>query len=215
MPRPSPLTRNTVELIIKPLSAMAARRIANALGLGALPDYPADLIACMIATHRAGRKRSKGHTPAQKAAALRCIESRLRRGQDGPELTREITDPHFDMDFETFTRLAPIVANPDVPCDRKLALIAVRRSEIEAMPKIDARHALRVELVGEALARIWYWYAVDRDDTYRQWQFVLAILEAAGELAAGVYKNPKRLNLIAGEVGRLLHLTSQAAGSGS
>jgi hypothetical protein len=215
MPRPSPLTRKAVELNIKPLSAMAARRIANALGLGALPDYLVLSIVCMIATHHAGRKRSKGHTPAQKAAALRRIEDHLRGGQDGPEMTREITDPHFDMDFETFTRLAPIVANPDVPLDRELALIAARRSEIEAMKKIDARHGLRVQLVANALVQIWYWYAVDRDDTYRQWQFVLAILEAAGELAAGVRKNPKRLNLIAGEVGRLLQLTSQPAESGS
>jgi hypothetical protein len=213
MPRPPPLTRKTVELNIKPLPAMAAHRIADALGLAALPDYAADLIACMIATHRAGRKQSKGHTPARAAAELRRIESRLRRGYDGPEMRREITDPLFGMDSKTVERLAPIVANPDVPSNRKLTLIAARRRQIEAMPKIDARYALRVQLVAEALARIWYWFAVDRGERERQWEFVLAILDAAGELAAGVNKNPKRLNRITGEVERLLQLTSQPAGS--
>jgi hypothetical protein len=36
---------------------MILRRIAEALGLDALPDHATDLLACMIATHRAGRKR--------------------------------------------------------------------------------------------------------------------------------------------------------------
>ncbi len=213
MPRTPPLTRSAVKINIAPLSATAQRRIAEALGLNALPDYPADLIACMIATHRAGRKRSKGHTPAGVAAELRRVESLARRGHDGPETMRKITDPLFGMDGETVERLAPIFADPDVPPDRKLVLIAARRREIEAMPEIDARYALRVVLVAEALVRIWYGYAVDRGDRERQWEFVLAILAAAGELATGVRKNPKRLNRITGEVERLLQLTSQPAGS--
>ena len=213
MPRPSPLTRSPVDINIVPLSGVAQRRIAEALGLCALPDYLAALIACMLATHRAGRKRSKGHTPARVAAGLRRIESRMRRGQDGPEAVREITDPLFNNDDETCTRLALIVTDPGVPTDRRLAAIEARRREVEALPEIDARHGLRVVLVAEALARIWYWCAVDRGDTYRQGQFVLAILEAAGELTAGVRKNPKRLERIKGDVRRMMQLTAQPAGS--
>jgi hypothetical protein len=204
MPRPPPLTRSLVELNITPLPAMWRRRIGEALSLGVLPDYPADLLACMIATHHAARKLAKGHTPAKMAAGLHRIENRLHRGHDGPEMMREITDPHFGMDGETWTRLALIVVNPNVPPDRKLAAIEARRRETEAMPEIDARHALRVVLVAYALAQIWYWYAVDRDDPVRQWQFVLAILEAAGEGTEGVRKNPDRLKR---DVGRLLELT--------
>jgi hypothetical protein len=210
MPRPPPLTRSAVEINIRPLSGMALRRIAEALGLAALPDYLATLIACMIASHRASRKPAKGHTPARVAAALRRIESRMWRGHYGPETMREITDPHFGMDVETWTRLAPIVADPDVPPGRKLALITTRRREIEAMPEIDARYARRVTLVGRALAQIWYWYAVDREDTMRQWQFVLAILAAAGEGTEGVRQHPERLKR---DVGRLMQLTAQPAGS--
>jgi hypothetical protein len=97
--------------------------------------------------------------------------------------------------------------------DRKLAAVAERRREVEALPEIDARHGLRVQLVGNALAQIWYWYAVDRDNRERQWEFVMAILAAAGEITAGVAKNPKRLKLIACEVEGLLQVTAQPAGS--
>jgi hypothetical protein len=193
MPRPALLTRKAVELNIKPLPGMALRRIAEALGLDALPDYPADLIACMLATHRVGRKTARGHTPARVAAALRRIESRMRRGHGGPETMREITDPLFGMDCETSERLAPIVADPDVPRDRKLNEIEARRREVEVLPRINPRRALRVELAAEALERIWYWYAVRRDDRARQWQFVLAILEAAGEGTEGFRRNADRL----------------------
>jgi hypothetical protein len=191
---------------------MAQQRIAWTLGLIALPDHLADRIACMIATHRFGRKRSKGHTPARVAAALRRIESRMHRGHDGPQDTQEITDPHFNIDTETFD-LAPIVFNPDVPLERKLAEIEVRRHEVEALPEIDARHGLRVMLVAYALAQIWHYYAVDRDDRERQWEFVLAILAAAGEVTPGVAKNPKRLERLRNEVQELLQLTAQPAGS--
>jgi hypothetical protein len=172
---------------------MAQRRIAEVLGLDTLPDYPADLIACMIATHRAARKPAKGHTPARVAAELRRIESLARRGHDGPEVTRKITDPLFGMDGETVDRLVKIVADSDVPPDRKLALTAERRREVETMPEIDARYALRVVLAAQALVQIWYWYAVRRDDRARQWQFVLVILEAAGEGTEGFRRNAERL----------------------
>jgi hypothetical protein len=105
------------------------------------------------------------------------------------QAVQEITDPHFDMDEETFMRLAPIVFNPDVPLERKLAEVEARRREVEALPEIDARFGLRVVLVGNALARIWSWYAVNRDDRERQWEFVLAVLAAAGEITTGVAKN--------------------------
>jgi len=206
MPRSSPLTRSAVEINIAPIPGIAQHQIAEALGLGALPDYLAIHIACMIASHRASRKLAKGHTPAKVAAGLRRIESRLRRGHDGPEMTRELTDPHFGIDGETFMRLALIVANPDVPRDRKLAEIETRRREVEGMAETDARYALRVVLVGQALALIWYVFAVDRGDTVRQWQFVLAILEAAGEGTEGVRKNPERLKR---DVGRLMELTAR------
>jgi ParB-like chromosome segregation protein Spo0J len=164
----------------------------------------------MLATHRAARKLAKGHTPARVAAALCRIESRMRRGHDDLEAIRPITDPLFGMDVETVERLAPIVADPDVPPDRKLAAIEARRREVEAMPEIDALYGLRVTLVAQALTQIWPWYAVDSEDTVRQWQFVLAILEAAGEGTEGVRQHPERLKR---DVGRLLQLTAQPAGS--
>jgi hypothetical protein len=211
MPRTSPLTRSAVEINIRPLSAMALRRIADALGLGGLPDYLAILIACLIASHRTNCKLAKGHRPAKVAAGLLRIESLVCHGHDGPETMRKITDPHFGMDVETWTRLAPIVADPDAPRDHKLAEIKTRRLEVEAVPPINPHHAQRVTLVAHALALIWGRYAVDRDDTVRQWQFVLAILEAAGELTAGMRKNPGRLKRLRGDVEGLLKLTSQPA----
>ena len=206
MPRSSPLTRMPVEINIKPLSGMVMRRIAEALGLGALPDYLAILIACLIASHHTNCKLAKGHTSAKVAAALRRIESRMRHGHDDPKTVWEITDPHFGMDGETWTRLAPIVADPDVPREHKLAVITTRRHEVEATPRINPRYGLRVTLVEHALAQIWYWYAVDREDTVRQWQFVLAILEAAGEGTEGFRRNSARLRR---DVWRILDLTSQ------
>jgi len=62
-----------------------------------------------------------------------------------------------------------------------------------ALPRINPRRGLRVELAAEALADIWYWYAVRRDDRERQWQFVLAILEAASEGTEGLRRNADRL----------------------
>jgi hypothetical protein len=202
-----------VDITLAPLTKAAHRRIAEALGIFALPDYLADRIACMIATHRAGRKRSKNHTPARMAAALRRIESRMHRGQDGPEAVREITDPLFGIDVETFERLVPLVSDPHVPLGHKLAAVAERRREVEALPEMDARYGLRVELVAEALAQIWHRYAVDCDDGERQWEFVLAVLAAAGEVTPGVAKNPKRLERLRNGVQEMLRLTAQPDGS--
>jgi hypothetical protein len=193
MPRPSPLTRKAVEFKIVPLSGMVLHEISEALGLDALPDYPAILIACQIATHREARKLVKGHGPPKVAAGLRRIEGRMRRGHDGQKTTQEITDPHFGIDDETFTRLATLVADPDAPRDRQLVAIETRRREVEARPRINPYYALRVQLAAEALWHIWYCYAVRRDDRARQWQFVLAILEAAGEGTEGFRRNAERL----------------------
>ncbi|MBO0736607.1 MAG: hypothetical protein J2P48_08565 [Alphaproteobacteria bacterium] len=215
MPRPSPLTRLSIKLDLSPLSGCWSGRFARLLGLEVLPDFLADRIAVMIATHRAARepqqknardRRAKGHTPARVAAGLRRIESRMRRGHDDPETTREITDPLFGMDVETITRLGPIVADPDVPLGRKSAAIAARRREVEALPGVDPRYGLRVVLVAQAAAQIWYYYAVRRDDRPRQWQFLLAMLEAAGEGTGGLRQHPERIKR---DVGRLLELTSE------
>jgi hypothetical protein len=200
------------EIRPRPLSRADCKRFALLLGPDPLPDVCAHTIAWLIAGHIECRKLTKGqgHTPARVAAGLRRVESRLRRGHDGPEATREITDPQFLLDDETFTRLQGIVGDPEVPLDRRLAAIEARRREVEALPEIDALHGLRVGLVAAALVRIWHVFAVDRDDAARQWQFVLAILEAAGEGTEGVRKNPKRLKR---DVGRLLELTAQPARS--
>jgi hypothetical protein len=186
------------------------KRFAWLLGLDVLPDACADGIAWMIAVHRASRKPAKGHTLAKVVAGLRRIEGRLRRGHDGPEMTREITDPQFGLDVETFTRLQSIVGDSEVPLDRRLAAIEARRREVEALREVDAAYGLRVILVGQALALIWHVFAVGRGDTVRQWQFVLAMLEAAGEGTEGVRKNPERLKR---DIGRLMQLTAQPAGS--
>jgi hypothetical protein len=181
------------EIRPKPLYRAARKRLAWLLGLHALPDECVNGIAWLLAAHKASRERVKGHTPARWAATLRKVESRIRRGDNNPETTRVITDPLFGADVETWTRLAPIVADPDVSPDDKLAAIETRRRELEALPEIDALYALRVMLVTQALLFIWYFFAAGRDDHVRQWHFVLAILEAAGESTDGLRKNPERL----------------------
>jgi hypothetical protein len=196
----------------RPLYRAERKRFAGLLGLDALPDACADGIAWLIAAHQASRKLVKGHTTARVAAALRRAETRMHRGHDAAETTRTITDPQFGLDVETFTRLQSIVGDAEVPLDRRLAAIEARRREVEALPEIDSRHGLRVVLVAQALAWIWYFFAADRDDESRQWLFVLAILEAAGELTARVRKNPERLKRLKHDVGRLSQLTSQPAG---
>jgi hypothetical protein len=206
MPRAAPLTRKAVEINIAPLSAMEQREIAKTLGLDALPDYLASFLACLIASHHTARQLAKGHTPAKVAAGLRRIESRLHRDHDGHEMTREIADPHFGIDGETWTRLAPIVANPNVPLNSKLAEIEARRSEVEVLPRINPLYALRVVLAAEALEQIWDRYAVRRDDRARQWEFILAVLEAAGEGTEGFYRNSERLR---GDLRLVLERTSR------
>jgi hypothetical protein len=203
--------------VIKPRPLYRANRkhFAWLLGLGALPDAGVEAIAWLISVHKAlitghkaGSKRLRGHTPARWAATLRRIESRMSRGHVGPEAVREVTDPQFGVDVETFTRLAPIIGSPDAPLEHKLAMIAARRHEIEALPEVDALYGLRVVLVELALACVWHVFAADRDDTVRQWQFVLAILEAAGEGTEGLRQHPGRLKR---DVGGMLRLTSQPA----
>ena len=157
--------------------------------------------------HKETRKLVKGRTPARVAAGLRHAESRLRRGYNGPEMTREITDPQFGLDVETSVRLQSIVGDPDLPLGRRLDAI---ESRVGALPEIDALHGLRVVLVAHAVVCIWYVFAVCRDDRARQWQFVLPMLEAAGEGTEGVRKNPGGLRR---DLGRLLQLTAQPAGS--
>jgi hypothetical protein len=194
-----------------PLSPAEHRRFALLLTDAAfLPDACAHLIAWLIAAHKQGRKLARGHTPARVAAALARIEGRLRRGHDGPEAVCEITDPLFGIDGETHTRLAPIVADPDVPLDRRLAAIEARRREVEAMREIDPRYGLRVQLAAWALAQVWHVFAVDRGDTVRQWQFVLAILDAAGEGTEGLREHPERLKR---DVGQLMQSTVQPVGA--
>jgi hypothetical protein len=78
-------------------------------------------------------------------------------------MTREITDPLFGLDDETFTRLQGIVGDPGVPL-RRLDAIETRRLEVEALPEGDALYRLRVVLVAHAVVLIWYFFAVRRDD---------------------------------------------------
>ena len=205
MPRASLPTRIPMpEIRPRPLYRATRKRLAWLLGLYTLPDECVHGIAWLLAAHKASRERVKGHTPARWAATLHKVESRIRRGADGPETTRMITDPLFGADVETWTRLAPIIADPDVPPDDKVAAIEARRHELEAMPEIDALYALRVLLVTQALLWIWYFFAADRGDSVRQWHFVLAMLEAAGESTDGLRKNPERLRR---DVGQFLGAT--------
>ena len=48
------------------------------------------------------------------------------------------TDPRFGVDADTYVRLAPIVAEPEVPLDRTLAAIEARRGEVAAPPPVHA-----------------------------------------------------------------------------
>ena len=84
-------------------------------------------------------------TPARVTAGLRRVESRMRRGHES-ETTQEISDPHFGMDVETWTQLAPIVVDRNLPRNRQLAAIETRHCEVEALPRINPRRGLRGEL---------------------------------------------------------------------
>jgi hypothetical protein len=196
----------------RPLYRADRKNFARLLGLDVLPDECVQTIIWVIAAHKAYRehvKRVKGHTPAKWAAETRRVANRMRRGHDGPEVTRTITDPLFGADKETFERLGDIAGDSQVPLEHRLAAIETRCRELEAMPEVDALYGARLVLTAYALPDIWYRYAVDRTDTVRQWKFVLAILEAAGEGTAGLREHPERLKH---DVGRLLQLTAQPAG---
>jgi hypothetical protein len=91
----------------------------------------------------------------------------------------------------------------------KIDAIGARCREVEALPPIEARYALRMMLAAHALV-VWRLFAVGHDDGVRQWRFVLAILKAAGEGVEGLRKNPERLRR---DIGRLLQLTAQPVGS--
>lgn len=211
MPRPQPLTREPVqEVRPKPLYRADRKPFARALGLDTLPDACMHAIAWLIAAHKASRDRMKGqgHTPAKVAAGLRRIEGRLRRGHDSPEAVREIKDPHFGMDYGTVVDLSGIMADREVPLDRRLAALQDRIRQVETLPEVDAQHGLRVVLVAFGLVCVWSLFAVRRDDHARQWQFVLLLLEAAGEGTSGLREHPERLKR---DVGRLLQLTAGTA----
>jgi hypothetical protein len=207
MPRPTPPRTPMTMPEVRPKQICRANRkgFARMLGLDLMPDECVQGIAFIIAAHRASQRGAEGHTPARAAAALRCVESRMRRGHDGPEATREITDPLFGIDGETFERLADIISDPETPIDVKIDAIAARRHEVESLPPIDARYALRVVLAAYALM-VWRLFAVRPDDSERQTRFVLAILEAAGESVRGLRKNPERLKR---DIHQLVQLTAQ------
>jgi hypothetical protein len=213
MSRPTPprAPMTMPEVKPKPLCHANRNRFAWILGSDPLPDACVHLIVWIIAAHQASRRFVKGHTVARGAAALHCVENRMRRGHDNPEATREITNPLFGADVETFTRLEPIINDPETPLEVKIDAIGARRRELEALPEVDARHGLRTVLIEHALV-IWWAYAVDRNDGHRQWLFVREILEAAGELPPGVRKNPQRLEPLRHEVEGLLRLTAKPTG---
>lgn len=190
----------------RPLYREQRKGFAKILGLDPLPDACLNGIVWLIAEHKASCRVVKGHTPAKVAAGLRRIESRLRRGHDTPDAVREITDPQFGLDVESFTRLQNVFDDPEVPLDQRLAMLEARRREVEALPEVEALYGLRVMLVGLALVWVWCYFAVRPDDGARQWQFVLATLKAAGEGTEGVRKNPGRLKR---DIGRLLELTAE------
>jgi len=193
----------------RPIYRADRKNFARLLGPDMLSDECVRAIAWVIASHKTSleyMRRAKGHTPAKWAAALRRVETQMHRGHDGPEITRMITDPLFGADVETFERLRGIVGDPEVPLEVRLTAIEIRRHELEALDEVDALYGLRVVLVAYALVLIWYNFAVNRTDTVRQWKFVLAILEAAGEGTAGLREHPERLKR---DVGRLLQLTAQ------
>ena len=120
MPRPTPPRRGMTmpEVKPKPIYRADRRGFARMLGLDLMPDECVQGIAFIIAAHRASQQVAEGHTPARAAATLRCVEGRVRRGHDGPEATREITDPLFGIDAETFERLSSCINDPATPTMR-------------------------------------------------------------------------------------------------
>jgi len=198
----------------RPLYRANRKGFIRVLGPDPLPDLCVETICWLIAAYKAGLQRMKrpdgrsiGHTPAKWAAETRRVANHMRRGHDGPEVTRTLTDPLFDPDIETFERLQDI-GNLAIPLEQRLAAIKARSRELAALPEIDALYGARVSLLANALV-CWYYFAVDREDTLRQWQFMLTMLQAAGEGTRGVYEHPERLKR---DLGRLMQLTAQPAG---
>ena len=113
---------------ITPLSAMAQRRIAGALGLDALPDRLAMLIARLI------------------VCVASCAADTMMR--TAPRLCGKVGPP-FSIDRKTFTRLAPIVAKPGMPW---LAVIDALGREIDILPPIKPR---RAALAAHVLQQFW------------------------------------------------------------
>jgi hypothetical protein len=212
MPRPQQPTREPMpEIKLRPLYRAERKRFVWLLGPDPLPDRCVEAIATLIACHKAACSRPKGHTKAKWAAALYRAENLMRRGHDGPEVTRVFTNPLFGVDEETF-ELRAIIGNPEVPLDRRLAVMEARRHELETQPEVDARHSRRVQLMAYALESVWRNFAVDRCDVERAWQFVLAIVEVAEDLPPSMRKNPKRLNGLRADISRmLLEATTQPA----
>jgi hypothetical protein len=195
---------------IKPMTLTSTefRRVAEVLGLPMLPDLAVTQLACVIAYLRATLRSSRGHTPAAEAATLLLAEEFLSKGgHHAEEATQWLSDLRYGMSYETGVGLAPIVADPEVPDDQKIAAIKARREEVAERPFIDPKQGARVTWLAYALVCIWHDFAVRRDDAERQWQFVLLVLEVAGDAHGGIRKNPQRLKR---DFGKLLEVTRQA-----
>jgi hypothetical protein len=190
MPRPTPSRERIAVPGIPPYRMNRRHDRAFESLLGGWPRPPDECVAtieALIDAHRASSKAIKGHTPTRVAATLMTVEQRLEHG-DG--LSPGVFDPWFgNTDVETHERLSELLVDPRLPPWVKAACVRERRLEIERLPTIDARHGLMTITSIYALL-IWQRWSSRRDNRTLQWQFVLAVLDAAGVGTEGFRAHP-------------------------
>lgn len=211
MPRPPALARITTPLPTQPikLSPEYVAEFARLLGVGDLADIADETLAWLITYYDVANKISAGHTAQRMQGELLRIAKRLQNGERGEEILKSVIDPWFGQDYETHVRLAPMLADTRVPTPYLSQGVEARRKELAALRPVKPKRAVQALIAAYALL-MWLVYAARRHERARQWQFVLAVLDACGasvgdeRITEGLRRNPKRLLR---DLGRLPELT--------
>ena len=199
--RQKPLARMTMPKT-KAVYAFDRLGFASLLGVGIIPEVCVHMIAELVGVHRASLRMVENYTPARIEAEIDRVKRRVSHGDDGPEAVRTITDAMFGVDAETHERLRDILNDPNTPLDVKVDALEARRLEVEALPPLNALYGVRVITAAHAML-IWWLFAANHTDSANRWQFVVTVLEAAGEGVAGLRSHPERLAASLGELPKL------------
>jgi hypothetical protein len=199
--RQKPLTRMTMP---KTTAVYEFDRFefARLLSVGTIPEVCVHMIANLVGVHRASLRVVENYTTTRIAAEIDRVKRRVSHGRDGPEAVRTLTDPMFGADVETVERLRDILNDRSLPLDVRVDALEARRREVEALPLHNALYGLRVITAWHAML-IWWLFAASHSDKASRWQFVLTVLEAAGEGVDGLRSHPERLAVSLGELPKL------------